>query len=130
MRERVKRFAQHLAGLGGHERDVDERLELRLVGEVLRDLGDVAGVVADALEVDDDVEHGGDGAQVRRHGLLQREQVQTVGLDEHVEVVDVVVGPQDLVRQLDVRTRQRVDGSCDGLFDQAAHAQHVLLRLF
>ncbi len=100
MREGVERFAQHLARLGRHQWDIDQRLELRFVGEVLRDLGDVAGVIADALEIDDDVEHGCDGAQIRRHRLLQGEQVQAVGLDEHVEVVDVIIGPQDVVRQL------------------------------
>ena len=52
-------------------------------------LGDVHGLVADALEVGVDLHGGGDEPQVGGHGLLQGEQLQAAVVDLDLEVVDL-----------------------------------------
>ena len=49
--ERVERAAHHLLRATRHQRDVDERLQLRLVVELDRPLRDVGAQVRDALQV-------------------------------------------------------------------------------
>src|ERR1700694_2070772 len=62
MRKGVEGLAQHFSCLRSHERNIDQQLQLGLMGKVDRYLRDVAGMVADPFQVDDDVEHGCDGS--------------------------------------------------------------------
>jgi hypothetical protein len=56
-----------------HPRDGGERLHRRRLRQRDGPLGDVGGVVADALEVARDLERRHDLAQVARHRLAQRQ---------------------------------------------------------
>ena len=60
-------------------------------------LGDVHGLVADPLQVGVDLHGRRDQAQVRGHGLLQRQQLQAAVVDLDLQVVDLLVGRDDLL---------------------------------
>ena len=71
--------------------DFDALRAHRLVGEFDRVLGDVDGVVADALQVRCDFEHRGDLSQLAGDGLLAPDQLDAVGFDAAPQIVDRVV---------------------------------------
>src|SRR5947207_518990 len=71
--ERVETRAEPLAYERRHSRDVDERLEQRTSLVQQDDLADTDAVVADALELARDREHGDDETQIRRDRLLRRD---------------------------------------------------------
>ena len=76
--EGVDGVAQHGAGAPRHV--LERRVGLMSVapcdGEPLRRLRDVHGVIADALEVARHLDRADDEAEVARHRLLQREQLE------------------------------------------------------
>src|SRR5439155_11176453 len=100
--EGVHAPAQHGAGKLVHARDVDQGLERRLVAYDDADGGDALRVVAHALQVGDDVEHGGDDPQVGGYGLLGGYQQQTVLLDAKALLVYLEIVVNDLLRLLDI----------------------------
>ena len=63
-------------------------------------LGDVHGLVTDALEVGHEPERGGEEAQVVGDGLTQREDAQDERVDIHLVAVDVPVELLHLRREL------------------------------
>ena len=67
-----------------------------VVGHVDGSGADVDRVIGDAFEIGDDLERGGDEPEVAGHGLLEREQIDTVALDTEVPIVDLVIALDDL----------------------------------
>jgi hypothetical protein len=78
-----------------HARDVDERLDRRVLQVALAGLGDVHRQVADPLEVGVDLHGRHDRPQVGRHRLVQREQLEAAVVDLDVQVVDRLVADED-----------------------------------
>ena len=97
--ERVEGVAQHLLRELAHARDVDQRLDRRVLQVALAGLGDVDGQVADPLEVGVDLDGGDDDAQVGGHRLVQRQQLEAAVVDFDVEVVDRLVAGQHRVER-------------------------------
>ena len=62
-------------------------------------LGNVHREIANALEVGNDFQRGGDEAQVRGDRLAARQDAQTELVVFHLEAVDVVVGEHGIVGQ-------------------------------
>ena len=109
--ERGERDADHL--LGAHRDVLEARHERVVGGQVLRELrqlGDRDAVVAHALEVEIDVQHGQHEAQVDGDRRLQREEALDALLQRVVAVVDLVVERDHLVGQVDVAAVEGVDG--------------------
>ena len=79
----------------------------RLPGELLHRLGDVDGMIADALDVVGDLQRGGEHAEVARHRLLQGEEVDDLLLDLHLERVDLAVSRDHGARLLGGAFEQR-----------------------
>ena len=75
----------------GQRGQVVEAAERRGLVQVERPLGDVHRQVAHALEVGDDLERGGDEAQVGRRRLAQRQDAPAGVVDLHLEPVDLAV---------------------------------------
>ena len=86
--EGLERIGEHLAGEPCHLDDLGLGGDRPAGDQPLGRLGDVDGVIADALEVVGDLERRREHAQVARHRLLQREQVDDLLLDLDFEVVD------------------------------------------
>ena len=74
--EGVQALLHHALGALRHPREVDERLELGLTVQLEDALGDVHRLIADALEVGDDLHGGGDEAEIARRGLVEGEEAR------------------------------------------------------
>ena len=75
-----------------------------------RGLGDVHGLVADALEVGAHLHGRGDEAQVGRHGLLQGEHLQTAVVDLDLEAIHRGVAFDHGLREFGASLHQRDEG--------------------
>ena len=64
-----------------HPFELVRNLEFRIFGERAGSFGDVHGQVGDSLQLGVDLEHGGRAAQVDRHRLMQREDLEALFLD-------------------------------------------------
>ena len=103
MLEGVEAAAEHVDGDFGHARDVDVGLQRRLVREHDGDFGDALGVVAHALEVDDDVQYCQDACAGRRAmRLLRSEELEALLLGLVALAVDLHVVDDDDAGELDV----------------------------
>ena len=89
--------------------------------QMQHDLGNVAGLIGDALNVGDHLEGGGHLAQVPRHRLLAQKQRQAAVLDFMLRGVDLVVPGNDAAGQLQVVGAQRREGVVDGRPRRVAH---------
>ena len=89
------------------------------------DLGDVLGLVADALHIRDHFQGGGDLAQVPGHRLLLQKQLQAQGLDGALLLVDLRVQGAHLGGQGGVSLRQGLGGQGDDLLAQGAHLDEL-----
>ena len=89
------------------------------------DLGDVLGLVADALHVGDHFQGGGDLAQVPGHRLLLQKQLQAQRLDGALLLVDLRVQGAHLGGQGGVSLRQGLGGQGDDLLAQGAHLDEL-----
>ena len=97
------------------------RLEL-LILDVAGDARDVRGLVADALQVGDHFQGGGDRAQVARDRLLLQQELHTQALDLALLMVDLALQRGRLFGALLVRfIFQRVHGGGDRVLAQRAH---------
>ena len=118
--ECVNTFCHHGDGGPGH---LAENVVM-LGGAALQegdDLGDVLGLVADALHVGDHFQGGGDLAQVPGHRLLLQQQLQAQGLDGALLLVDLRVQGAHLGGQGGVSLRQGLGSQGDDLLAQGAH---------
>src|SRR6266403_2367482 len=110
-----------LAAVDGGVADV---ISLDEVDDVL---GDVGGVVADALEVcgdKDQFEGGKDHAGIAHHvGKQFAENLVAV-------VVHAVVGGEDFLREVDVAANDGVESGADHFLCQLAHAREVDVGLY
>ena len=91
---------------------------------------DVDGQVAHPLEVGVDLDRGHDRPQVRRHRLVQRQQLQHAVVDLDVELVDRFVAGQDRLDEAEVAVGQALDGMADAFLGQAAHFEQAGLEHF
>ncbi len=120
--ERVERIGEHVRGDAHHLLDLRDDRERRCLHQPAHALGDVDGVVAHPLEIARDLHRHGDEAEVPRHGLLQREQVDRVVLDLHLERVDRIVVLDDLRGLRHVARQQRAHRLAHRVLRQSRHA--------
>ena len=85
------------------------------------DLGDVLGLVADALHVGDHFQGGGDLPQIPCHRLLLQKQLQAQGLDGALLLVDLGVQGGHPGGQGGVSLHQSLGGQGDDLLAQGTH---------
>ena len=86
-----------------------------------RPLGDIGGVVADALQIGGDLQGRDDLAQVQGHGLAQRQHADDVGVDLDLVVVQALVALHDLAGELGVALHHALDGGLKLALGDAAH---------
>src|SRR5215207_842765 len=80
--------------------------DLRQTVDKLGDLGQVHCLVANPLQMQVDVEQGGQEPQVGRDWGLEREQVQDASLDIQIERVYFVVAPDYLIAERQVAAQE------------------------
>ena len=124
---------QHDHGLRRHLLDILPRKPAGHVGNGNGQLGDIRGVVADALHVRHHFHGGGDGPQVPGHRLLLDQELEAEIFDLLLFLVHQVVFLHDPLGGLHIVIQQSLDRVLDGLLDHAAHVGHFfaqLLQLF
>ena len=87
------------------------------------------GVVAHALEVDDDREHGDDDAQVNGHRGLLGEHGQRLLVDLVARAVDLGVVADDGVGERGVALDERLHGALDLPVHHRAHLDDAVLEV-
>ena len=88
-----------------------------------RPLGDALGQVADPFEAAVDAHDGQDEPQVAGHGLPEGEDVEALGLDLDLHLVDVGVAVADLERVVTLIPEESVQGLIEPNLDDAAHLE-------
>ena len=97
-------------------------------GQERDDLGDVLGLVADALHIRDHLQRRRDLPQVARDRLLLEQQLEAEGFDIPLLLVDLRVQRRDLLREAHVSVRHRLGGQCDHLFAPRAHFDQLSVQ--
>ncbi len=121
----VQGVAQHRLRDLGHPRDVDEFLHRRVHRIALGGFRDVHRQVAHPLEIGVDLDRGHDGPEVRRHRLVQRQQLQHAVVDLDVELVDRFVAGQDRFDEAEVALGQALNGMAHAFLGQPAHFEQA-----
>ena len=98
-------------------------------GQAGDDLGDVARLVADALDVGDHLEYRGDQTQVARDRLLLEQQLEAHGFDLALLAVDLVVDADRGGRELGVAVDQGFHRARDRVLTQRTHRNQFLVQL-
>jgi hypothetical protein len=88
----------------------------------------VHGVIAHALEIVRNLVRGHDLTEVRRHGLLQREQLEHLLVDLDLELVDAVVRAHDPVGHRRVAGEHGRDRLADDPLHEPGHLQEIFLE--
>ena len=86
-----------------------------------RPLGDVLGQIADALQFGGGLDRRQGLAQIHRHGLAQRQQLQGAVLDLLLDRVDAGVAAHRAFGRVAVAPGDRFDGGGELGLGQAAH---------
>ncbi len=91
-------------------------------------LGDVFGQIAHPLQIVVDLQHGHDEPQIGGHRLIEGQNLEALFLDLDLHAVDLGVVGDHLLGHHGVAIDQRGDRLGDGLFDQRADEQNLLLQ--
>ncbi len=94
-----------------------------MLGVALGRFGDVDRQIADPFEVGVDLDRAHHRPQIRRHRLVQRQQLQHPVVDLDVQLVHRLVAAQHGVDQPVVALRQRLHGMADPLLGEATHLE-------
>ncbi len=100
-------------------------VEPRVGGQLLDPLGDVAGQVAEPVQIAVDLQHRGHPPQVGGHRLVQRQHPDALALDLDLPPVDLALLPLDLVGLLDPAVAQGVHAAIERVLDDRGEFQHV-----
>ena len=126
--EGVQALLDHALRALGHPGEVHVGLELRLLVELDGALADVHRLVADALEVGDDLHGRRDEAEIAGRRLLEGEQLHALLVHLHVVGVHLLVALDDLAGHRVVPLEQRGHHPADLVLDQPAHGEQGLLE--
>jgi hypothetical protein len=91
-------------------------------------LGDIDGLIADALKIVIDARDSEDEAEVDGHELVQGEELDDAVVDFHLKLVDGVFFSEDTIGKLLVGFQDRVNGLVNGAFREAAHPEQTLFH--
>ena len=86
-------------------------------------LSNVHGQIADPLEIGVDLDGRHDDAEIRRHRLMQREQLEAAIIDFDMKVVDRLVARGDRVESVRVPVHETVHRFPHPFLGEAAHRQ-------
>jgi hypothetical protein len=68
-------------------------------------------------------------ANVRGHGLAQRDVAHTFGVDEDFKAVNFVIEGDDLAGHRDIVSQQRLHGEAHGIDGALAHQNEMLAQV-
>ena len=121
----VEGVTDHFFGDFGHAREIDVGFYAWMAQDADAGLGDVDGLIADALEVVVDAGDGEDEAEVGGHQLMQREELEDAVVDFELELVDLAFFVEDALGELFVGVENAVNGLVDGPLGERAHPEEA-----
>jgi hypothetical protein len=124
----VESVADHFFGELAHAREVDVGLDARMAKDPRSGLGDVDGLVADALEVVVDAGDSEHEAEIDGHQLMKREELDDAVVNFDLQFVDGVFLIEDAPGELFISFEDGVDGLMDGTLAEAAHPEQSLFQ--
>src|SRR5438445_2413794 len=124
----VEGVANHFFDQLAHTRQVDVGLDARVAKNAQGSLGDVDGLIADALEIVVDARNGQHEAEIGGHELVQREKLNDAVVDFDLELVDGVFFLEDTLGKLFIGFQNSVNGLVNGAFGEAAHPEQALFH--
>ena len=124
----VEGVADHFFGKLAHAREVHVGLHARVAEDAQGALGDVDGLVADALEIVVDARNGQHEAEINGHELVEREKLDDAVVNFHLKLVDGVFFVEDALGKLLVGFQDGVNGLMDGALGEAAHPEQALFQ--
>ena len=131
-RQGIEGIQNHLVSLFAHGNGLTyRRVALLADGDkVGDDLGDIGGMVTDALNVRDHLHGSGDAAQVACHRLLTQQQRHAAVLDVPLHVVDAGVPLHDGRSCIGVSDAERFQSVLHGIGRVAAHFGQRIFQRF
>ncbi len=125
----VESVADHFFGELAHARQVDVRLYARVAKDAQGSLGDIHGLIADALEIDVNARNGQRKTEIHGHELVQGEKLNDAIVDFQLELVDGVFFLEDAPGERLIGFQDSADGLVDGTLGEAAHPEEPLFQL-
>src|SRR6266478_6911551 len=126
--DRVEGVANHFFGELAHARQIDVGLHAGVAKDAHGTLGDVDGLIADALEIVVNAGNGQDEAEIGGHELVQGEQLNDAVVDFHLELVDGVFFVEDALGELLIGVQNGVNGLVHSAFGEATHPEQALFH--
>src|SRR5882762_7717511 len=124
----VEGIAHHLLGEFAHARQIYVGLHARVAKDAQGSLGDVDGLIADALEIVIDARDSQHEAEIDGHELVQGEKLNDTIVDFHLELVDGVFFLEDALGELFIGFQNGVNGLVNGALREAAHPKQALFH--
>jgi hypothetical protein len=128
LHEGIERGVQVLLGECRHAAEIDARVERGKAVELEGALCDAGGQIADALEIDDELEGHRDEAEVGGDGLASCEDLEGELVDFVFVLVDVGVSLDDVAREVVVAFLEGLHGAGDLLGGFLAHRREPLAQ--
>jgi hypothetical protein len=122
--------ADHGADGCRHAMDVDRHIDGGKLDEIHDALGDVDGLIADALEIGVDLGDGENEAQVDGGGLLGGKNVESEFVDFALGGIDQAFVFENELAAGEVAFVVSLAGAVDGEFRESAHAEEFLAEFF
>jgi len=119
--EGVEDVVNHLGGDARHFGHQRHRLDVADILQQRDALGDVFGVIANALDHARNLERGDDIAQVAGHRRAQRDQLDRAALGLDLERVELLVVLDDPLGAFQVAIDEAAHRFADGVLGQPAH---------
>src|SRR5438445_6502711 len=125
----VEGVADHFLDELAHAGEIDVRLDARVAKDTKSALGDVDGLIADALQIIVDAGDGQDEAEIGGHELVQGEKLDDAVVNFHLKLVDGVFFLEDALGELLVGFQNGVNGLVNGALRETAHPKQALFQL-
>src|SRR5256884_3934057 len=125
----IESIANHLFGELAHARQIDVGLHARVSEDAQGSLGDVDGLVADALEIVIDARDRQHEAEIDGHQLVQGKKLNDAIVDFQLQLVDGVFFLEDALGEPFIGFQNGVNGLVDSALREAAHPPEALFHL-
>src|SRR6266705_5197744 len=125
----VEGIANHFFDEFAHAREIDIRFHAGVAEDALGALGDIHGLIADALKIVVDARNRQDETEIGGHELVQGKKLHDAIVDFHLELVDGVLFLKDALGELFVDLQDGVNGLMNGALSEAAHPEQALFQL-
>jgi hypothetical protein len=125
---RVERVSYHFFGDFAHAGEIDVRFDPWVAQNSHRALGDIHGLVTNALEIVIDPGDGQDQPQIDGHQLMKSQELDYAVVDFQLKFVDGIFFVEDALGQLFIAIEDGVNRLMDGALGKTTHPKQALFQ--